>query len=96
MARDGQDDLFATMPAPKPLSPIKQRILQAAIEIEAEDPFSICQSTSLRKAFSSNAPSRNGVTRAGIEPANMDIAFSVSHRSGSGRPAPGSIASFSA
>lgn len=41
MARDEQDDLFAGVPAPKPLSPIKQRILQAAIEIETEDPISI-------------------------------------------------------
>ena len=41
MARGEQDDLFAGVPAPKPLSPIKQRILQAAIEIEAEDPISI-------------------------------------------------------
>jgi len=42
MARDEQDDLFAGMVAPaRSLSPIKQRILQAAIEIEAEDPISI-------------------------------------------------------
>ena len=40
----------------------------------ADEPFSICQSTSLRNAGSSNAPSRNGVTRAGMEPENMDFA----------------------
>jgi len=41
MARDEQDDLFADIPAPKPLSTIKRRILQAAIEIEADDPGEI-------------------------------------------------------
>lgn len=42
MARDEQDDLFAGVAAPaRSLSPIKQRILQAAVEIETEDPISI-------------------------------------------------------
>ena len=34
-------------------------------------PFSICQSINARKADSSNAPSRKGVARAGIEPENI-------------------------
>ena len=39
----------------------------------AELPCSICQSTRRRKAPSSNCPPRNGVTRAGIEPENIDF-----------------------
>ena len=43
----------------------------------ADEPPSICQSTSRRNAFSSNDPSRKGVTRAGIEPENMDFTFAL-------------------
>ena len=39
---------------------------------KADEPLSICQSMRRRNAFSSNAPSRKGVTRAGMEPENMD------------------------
>src|SRR5690349_7255102 len=40
-------------------------------------PSAICQLTRSRKAFSSNVPSRNGVTKAVNEPLNLafDIAF---------------------
>jgi hypothetical protein len=44
----------------------------------ALEPFSICQSTKRRKVGSSNAPSRKGVTRAGMEPENID--FILFHR----------------
>ena len=41
MAGDEQDDLFAGVLAPKPLSRIQRRLVQSAVEIEADDPVSI-------------------------------------------------------
>ncbi len=41
MARDEQDDLFADIPAPKPLSTMRRRIIKSAVEIEADNPTSI-------------------------------------------------------
>ena len=50
-------------------------------------PSSICQATKSRNAASSNRASRNGVTRAGIEPRNMVISFTflANPRIGRGR-----------
>jgi hypothetical protein len=42
---------------------------------KADEPDSICQSTSARNASSSIAPSRIGVTRAGIDPLNILFPF---------------------
>ena len=41
MARGEQDDLFAGVPAIKPLSRIQERLIRSAVEIEADDPDSI-------------------------------------------------------
>lgn len=41
MADDGQENLFANLPAIKPLSRIQQRLIRSAVQIEAEDPDSI-------------------------------------------------------
>ena len=52
---------------------------EAAQNYLALDPLSICQSTRARNDASSNRPSANGVTSAGIEPENMENAL---HRLG--------------
>jgi Plasmid encoded RepA protein len=41
MTGDEPGDLFAGVPASKPLSPIQRRLVESAVEIEADDPASI-------------------------------------------------------